>query len=158
MELWQILVQKWTLEQPLMHPKIIPKLWFCRGGPIWGPRIVLDRFLCHPGRHLAPFWLHFGRHLGPFWLRPWPFHGHLTEFFYGQIHMQFLYIFIIVLIIFMQLVDALSVLVKTVRQRSGSHFVFIFHTTIIVFWYRCIISDILGPFSGRFLRAFVGRF
>ena len=94
MELWQILVQKWTLEQPLMHPKIVPKLWFCRGCPIWGPSIVFSRFLWHSGRHLVPFWLHFGCDLGPFWLRLWPFHDHLTGFFLWPIsHAILIYLY-----------------------------------------------------------------
>ena len=49
-------------------------------------------------------------------------------------------------------------ILKIVRHRSGSDFVFIFHAITMGFWHRCIISDILVPFSGRFLRAFVARF
>ena len=50
-----------------------------------------------------------------------------------------------------------NILVEIVRHRSSSDFVFIFHAVMIGFWHRCIISDILVPFSGRFLRAFVAR-
>ena len=48
--------------------------------------------------------------------------------------------------------------VKFVRHRSSSDFVFTFHAITLGFWRRCIISDILVPFSGSFLRAFVARF
>ena len=48
-----------------------------------------------------------------------------------------------------------NILAEIVRHRSSSDFVFIFRAIMKRFWHRCIISDILGPFSGCFLRAFV---
>ena len=51
-----------------------------------------------------------------------------------------------------------NILVSILRHQSSSDFVFILHAIIMDFWHRCIISDILVPWSGRFLRTFVARF
>ena len=100
MELWQILAPKWNLGQSLNASKNDPKIVILQGE---ANLTSWDRF----GSVSVQFWssfgtllFHFGDHLGPFWLHRWPFHDYLTGISYGQFHMQFWYVCIIVQVIF----------------------------------------------------------
>ena len=135
---------------------------------------------------LAPFWLPFGTLLAlsltfswsSYKIFHWPLsHAILIYFYYSSDHFyancrcivrfsscKAIHSSVFLFVMYLRpranpfWIQFRNILVEIVRHRSSNDFVFIFHAITMGFWHRCIIADILVPFSGRFLRAFVAWF